>query len=46
MMRLRISKQTSLYGVDVEARGIDDLSDARETFIKMVQYFVENHRIE
>jgi serine/threonine protein kinase len=41
----KVGKQTNLYGVDVEARGIDDLSDARETFIKMVQYFVANHRI-
>jgi hypothetical protein len=42
----KVGKQTNLYGVDVEARGIDDLGDARETFIKMVQYFVANHRIE
>ena len=42
----KVSKQTSLYGVDVEARGIDDLTDARETINKMVQYFVTNHRVE
>ena len=42
----KVGKQTSLYGVDVEARGIDDLTDAREIFNKMVQYFVANHRVE
>ena len=42
----RESKVTKLYGVDVEARGIDNLADVKNSFIHMVSQFAAKNRIQ